>query len=148
MNREEVQNQPAQGTAKLSERAAFETYVVNKLNPMARGYPALARDRHGDYTQHEIQACWEAWQARSAAPTPGKVPARWLEAAPQPANFDDMPLAIYALSIEEKARWINVLDPLLKYAGRPGDWGHDSKLGLLTMRLLQVRQQLVQEPKE
>ena len=37
-----------------------------------------------------------------------------------------------------------MLDPLLKYAGRPGDWGRESKLGLLTQRLLQVRQELAQ----
>lgn len=60
-----------------------------------------------------------------------------------PKAFDDLPLAESPLSIEERAKWINVLDPLLRYAGRPGDWGRDSKLGLLTQRLLQVRQELV-----
>ncbi|WCM88535.1 hypothetical protein [Acidovorax sp. NCPPB 3576] len=61
-----------------------------------------------------------------------------------PKTFDDLPLATCSLSIEERAKWINVLDPLLKYAGRPGDWGRESKLGLLTQRLLQVRQELTQ----
>jgi hypothetical protein len=66
-----------------------------------------------------------------------------------PRTFDDLPLASSALSIEERAKWINVLDPLLKYAGSPGDWGRESKLGLLTQRLQQVRQEIVQfEPKE
>ena len=54
-------------------------------------------------------------------------------------TFDSLPLATCAPSLEERARWINVIDPLLKYAGRPGDWGRDSQLGLLTMRLMQVR---------
>ncbi|GKT22546.1 hypothetical protein [Acidovorax sp. SUPP3334] len=64
--------------------------------------------------------------------------------APASKTFDDLPLATCSLSIEERAKWINVLDPLLKYAGRPGDWGRESKLGLLTQRLLQVRQELTQ----
>lgn len=59
-----------------------------------------------------------------------------------PKTFDDLPLAECPLSIEERAKWINVLDPLLRYAGRPGDWGYGSKLGLLTQRLLQVRQEI------
>ena len=66
-----------------------------------------------------------------------------------PRTFEELPLATCSLSIEERAKWINVLDPLLKYAGRPGDWGRETKLGLLTQRLLQVRQELVQaESKE
>lgn len=63
---------------------------------------------------------------------------------PPPKTFDELPLAESPLSIEERAKWINVLDPLLAYAGRPGDWGYGSKLGLLTSRLLQVRQELAQ----
>ncbi|GKT19758.1 hypothetical protein AVHY2522_23655 [Acidovorax sp. SUPP2522] len=61
-----------------------------------------------------------------------------------PLGFEGLPLATSRLSIEERARWINVLDPMLRYAGRPGDWGRESKLGLLTQRLLQVRQELTQ----
>ena len=57
-------------------------------------------------------------------------------------SFDDLPLASCAPSLEERARWINVLDPLLRYAGSPGDWGRESKLGQLTMRLMQVRAEL------
>lgn len=63
--------------------------------------------------------------------------------APAAPRFDDLSLATSALSMEERAKWINVLDPLLKYAGSPGDWGRESKLGLLTVRLMQVRQELV-----
>lgn len=60
-------------------------------------------------------------------------------------SFAALPLASTSPSLEERARWINVLDPLLRYAGRPGDWGRESKLGLLTMRLLQVRAELADE---
>lgn len=62
-----------------------------------------------------------------------------------PKTFNELPMATCQLSIEERARWINVLDPLLKYAGSPGDWGYESKLGLLTMRLLEVRRELVRD---
>lgn len=62
--------------------------------------------------------------------------------------FDEMPLASCPLSIEERARWIAVLDPLLKYAGSPGDWGRQSKLGVLTAKLLDVRRELVSEPEK
>lgn len=58
-------------------------------------------------------------------------------------TFDELPLAVTALSIEERARWISVLDPLLKYANSPGDWGYQSKLGVLTQRLHQVRAEIV-----
>ena len=64
-------------------------------------------------------------------------------AAPQPAStFESLPLASCSLSIAERERWINVLDPLIKYAGRPGDWGRESKLGVLTMRLMQARAEI------
>ena len=65
---------------------------------------------------------------------------------PAPKTFDELPMARGSLSIEERAKWINVLDPLIAYAGCPGDWGYGSKLGLLTSRLLQVRQELAQSP--
>lgn len=61
---------------------------------------------------------------------------------PSAKSFNDLPLASCAPSLEERARWINVLDPLLKYAGSPGDWGRESKLGQLTMRLMQARAEL------
>ena len=65
--------------------------------------------------------------------------------APAPKPFAQLPLAASPLSIEERAKWINVLDPLLKYAGSPGDWGYGSQLGLLTQRLLHVRQEIARE---
>lgn len=60
-------------------------------------------------------------------------------------GFDQLPLATCPLSLEERARWINVLDPLLKYAGSPGDWGYESKLGIITKHLHRLRAELVQE---
>ena len=63
---------------------------------------------------------------------------------PAPAKtFDSLPLASNPPSLEERARWIEVIDPLLKYAGRPGDWGRESKLGILTARLMHVRSELL-----
>lgn len=61
-------------------------------------------------------------------------------------TYDEMPLSEIPLSIEERARWIAVLDPLLKYAGSPGDWGYQSKLGVLTQKLLQARAEIVSDP--
>lgn len=57
-------------------------------------------------------------------------------------TFDELPLAESELSIEERARWIAALDPLLKYAGSPGDWGYQSKLGVLTQKLYQIRSEI------
>lgn len=66
------------------------------------------------------------------------------DAAPKRAiTFDQLPLASCSLSIEERAKWLNVLDPLIHYAGRPGDWGRESKLGVLTMRIMQARAEIV-----
>lgn len=69
-------------------------------------------------------------------------------AAPSPIpklalTFDRLPLASCCLSPQEAGRWINVINPLLKYAGSPGDWGRDSKLGLLTIHLLQARAEML-----
>lgn len=60
--------------------------------------------------------------------------------------FDELPLSTTSLSLEERARWIAVLDPLLKYANSPGDWGYQSKLGVLTQKLHQVRAEIVSDP--
>lgn len=61
-------------------------------------------------------------------------------------SFDELPLAESTLSLEERARWLSVLDPILKYAGSPGDWGYGSKLGVLTLKLHQVRHEIVSDP--
>lgn len=54
-------------------------------------------------------------------------------------------LAACGLSADEYARWTQLLDPLIKYAGRPGDWGRETTLGMLTMRLLQARETIKRE---
>lgn len=56
--------------------------------------------------------------------------------------FNECPLAERELSIEERARWSGVLDQLLKYAGAPGDWGYESKLGRLTLIARDLRRDL------
>lgn len=60
-------------------------------------------------------------------------------------SFEELPLAASPLSLEDRAKWLNVLDPMLRYAGRPGDWGRESKLGRLTIALMQVRAEIVSE---
>jgi hypothetical protein len=62
--------------------------------------------------------------------------------APMPAPV----LASSRLSIEERARWLSVLEPLLKYAGSPGDWDRESVLGKLTIQAMQARAGIVAEP--
>ena len=70
-----------------------------------------------------------------------------LEAALPAKAFKDLPLSESALSSEERAKWINVLDPLLKYAGAPGDWGYGSKLGQLIQVLTRARAEIAQGDK-
>lgn len=60
-------------------------------------------------------------------------------------SFEDLPLAASPLSEEERARWISGIEPLLKYAGAPGDWGYGSQLGILTKHLHRVKASLEQE---
>lgn len=57
-------------------------------------------------------------------------------------SFQECPLAACELSPEERARWLAVLDPLIKYAGSPGDWGYESKLGRLTMVASDLRRDI------
>lgn len=60
-------------------------------------------------------------------------------------SFESLPLAECPLSPDERARWIEALNALLKYAGAPGDWGYSSQLGILTKHLHRVRSELAQE---
>lgn len=61
--------------------------------------------------------------------------------APAPAA-PQLPLAESALSHDECMRWLAVINPVLKYAGSPGDWGYESRLGRLTQHLYQLRAEL------
>jgi hypothetical protein len=56
--------------------------------------------------------------------------------------FHECPLAACELSPEERTRWLAVLDQLLKYAGSPGDWGYESKLGRLTLVARDLRRDI------
>lgn len=68
------------------------------------------------------------------------------QAAAEAANAQlpapEQQLAACGLSADEYVRWTQLLDPLIKYAGQPGDWGRETTLGMLTMRLLQARETL------
>lgn len=57
--------------------------------------------------------------------------------------FDELPMP--KLSMEERVKILAALEPLVKYLGSPGDWGYSTKLGILTIKLLEVRQQLMME---
>ncbi|MFU2053321.1 hypothetical protein [Bordetella hinzii] len=57
-------------------------------------------------------------------------------------QFHERPLAECELSSEERTRWLAVLDQLLKYAGSPGDWGYESKLGRLTLVARDLRRDI------
>ncbi len=58
-------------------------------------------------------------------------------------NYNEMPIAACPLSDGERARMLMHLDQLLRYLGAPGDWGYESKLGLMTIRLSELRNEIV-----
>lgn len=62
--------------------------------------------------------------------------------------YSELPLSETPLSMEERVRWIGVLDPLLKYAGSPGDWGYGSKLGVMTQHLYRLRAEIMSQPEQ
>lgn len=49
--------------------------------------------------------------------------------------FSSAPLARQPLTTAEKVRLQALLDPLVGFLGRPGDWGYGTKLGDLAIRL-------------
>lgn len=53
-------------------------------------------------------------------------------------KYADAPMG--KLTATEKARWLDALDNLLRFAGAPGDWGYGTKLGMTTEHLHKVRQ--------
>ncbi|QIL81772.1 hypothetical protein G7047_19015 [Diaphorobacter sp. HDW4A] len=57
-------------------------------------------------------------------------------------EFDNLPLAAVAPSGEECEKWIAALDTLLRVAGSPGQWGYNTKLGILTECLGSIHQVL------
>ena len=58
-------------------------------------------------------------------------------------NYSEMPLVACPLSEVEKARLLAYLEPLLRHLGAPGDWGYETKLGRMTIRLSELRNDIV-----
>ena len=57
-------------------------------------------------------------------------------------EFDNLPLASVVPSGEECEKLIAAMDPLLSATGSPGQWGYNTKLGVLTECLGSLRQVL------
>lgn len=55
----------------------------------------------------------------------------------QIADFDKLPMP--ELSDIERDKILIRLDPLIQYLGAPGDWGYDTKLGVMTVKLIEMR---------
>lgn len=51
-------------------------------------------------------------------------------------------LAECQLDSTEKAQWLSRIENVLEFAGSPGDWGHKTELGELTIKLIEIRQKL------
>lgn len=58
-------------------------------------------------------------------------------------NYSEMPVANCPLRDAERDTVLAHLDPLLRYLGAPGDWGYESKLGQMTIRLNELRNEIV-----
>ena len=53
------------------------------------------------------------------------------------------PLSSSPLSRDEAARILEYMMPLLRYLGAPGDWGYQSRLGVLTQQLRELRADII-----
>lgn len=58
-------------------------------------------------------------------------------------NYSEMPLVACPLSDVERDTLLAHLEPLLRYLGAPGDWGYETKLGRITIRLYELRNDIV-----
>ena len=56
--------------------------------------------------------------------------------------YQDLPLSSSPLSHDEAVKIETLLDPLLRYLGSPGDWGYETKLGLMTLELKRLRSEI------
>lgn len=54
--------------------------------------------------------------------------------------YETLPLG--TLRAREQIILLMRLDDLLKFLGAPGDWGYNTKLGMMTLRLIELRQQI------
>ena len=62
--------------------------------------------------------------------------------------YNDMPLVAHPLNERERSTLLLRLDDLLKFLGAPGDWGYESKLGVMTQQLLALRREIAKSPTE
>lgn len=70
-----------------------------------------------------------------------------LDAAPVIPHLEK-PLCSSALSFDEALRFEAELAPVMRYLGRPGDWGYGTKLGELTITLHKLREEIKQAGKD
>ena len=120
--------------------------VSGHFDPHVGQYVADAEDVDGDAESPSLENA-----AYIAAANPAVVQQLLVELdaarataqkTPPPQTFAGLPLAESALSHDECMRWLAVINPMLKYAGSPGDWGYESWLGRLTQHLYQLRAEL------
>jgi hypothetical protein len=56
--------------------------------------------------------------------------------------FSDLPLAACPLSPVESVRMMDAIDEFRKKAGSPGDFGYDSRLGIVLCKLYDIAAEL------
>lgn len=61
-------------------------------------------------------------------------------------TFDDLPLLAQPLNERERESMLAHMDAFLLHLGAPGDWGYETKLGVLTLRLREVRYEILRAP--
>ncbi len=57
--------------------------------------------------------------------------------------YKDLPLVAHPLNDAERGKLLLRLDDLLKFLGSPGDWGYDTKLGVITQTLIALRRDVI-----
>ena len=61
-------------------------------------------------------------------------------------TYNDMPLVAHPLNERERTTLVMRLDDLLKFLGAPGDWGYETKLGVMTQQLIALRRDIAKSP--
>ncbi len=61
-------------------------------------------------------------------------------------NYSEMPIAACPLSDVERGKLLAYLQMLLQFLGAPGDWGYESKLGQMTIRLTELQSEILRSP--
>lgn len=57
-------------------------------------------------------------------------------------DYKDLPLVAHPLTDVERAVLVRLVGHLVEFLRAPGDWGYESKLGVLTERLIELRLEL------